>query len=171
MLCNRTTDRLRPGGCRRIAGWLAGTLVGLALIGLSGIIHPGPAFAAGAKTQEVVVYKSPTCGCCRGWVAYMRRHGFTVRVKNVDDLDPVKRMFGVTDKLAACHTATVGGYVVEGHVPVASVRKLLTERPKARGIAVPGMPAGTPGMGGEGSGPLGVLLFGADGAVKRYDAN
>ena len=171
MTRNRTTDRTRPHGYRRIAGRLAGALLGLALIGAAGAMLPGPAIAAAAKAPEMVVYKSPTCGCCRGWVAYLRRHGFKIRVKNVDDLDPVKRMFGVPKKLAACHTATVAGYVVEGHVPVASIRKLLAERPKARGIAVPGMPAGTPGMGGEGSGPLGVLLFGADGAVKRYDAD
>jgi len=95
---------------------------------------------------DVVVYKSPSCGCCGGWVEHLRANGFTVAVRERDDLTPVKTRLGVPGDLQSCHTAEVGGYVVEGHVPAADIRRLLAERPPARGLAVPGMPAGAPGM-------------------------
>ena len=94
----------------------------------------------------VTVYKSPTCGCCAAWVDHLRASGFTVETVDVADLDAVKRQYGIPDSLASCHTAVVGGYVVEGHVPAEDVRRLLAERPEAGGLAVPGMPVGSPGM-------------------------
>lgn len=103
--------------------------------------------AAVAKNgTAVTVFKSPSCGCCSKWVEYMRSHGFVVSIRDMEDLEAIKKMAGVPDGLQACHTATVDGYVVEGHVPVEAVRRLLRERPKMRGITVPGMPAGSPGM-------------------------
>lgn len=104
------------------------------------------ACARPARAAEVRVYKTPTCGCCTAWVDHMRTNGFTVNVTDMDDVTPIARKFGVPDDLRSCHTAEVGGYFVEGHVPAADVRKLLREAPDAAGIAVAGMPIGSPGM-------------------------
>ena len=100
--------------------------------------------AAVAATVEVV--KSPYCGCCAEWVEYLRREGFDVRVIEAEDVTPAARRAGVPADLRSCHTATIGGYAIEGHVPAADIRRLLAERPAAAGIAVPGMPMGSPGM-------------------------
>lgn len=100
---------------------------------------------AGAR-PAVVVHRSPTCGCCGAWAGYLRRAGFPVTIVNADDLAPVKSRAGVPDRLQSCHTAFVDGYVVEGHVPVAAIEKLLADRPPVLGIAVPDMPTGSPGM-------------------------
>lgn len=118
----------------------------------------------------VLVHKSPTCGCCLSWVEHMRKAGFTVEVRNSDDLDPVKERLGVPDPQRSCHTAEVGGYFVEGHVPADDVKRLLAEKPAARGIAVPGMPIGSPGMEvpGRAPSPYVVELVGKDGKVLPY---
>ena len=171
MTRNRTLDRTPSRGGSRKARPLAGAVLGLAFVVAAGAASaPGVAMAAPQKTKavEVIVYKSPSCGCCGNWVAYMRRHGFRVTIRSTENMDPVKRMFGVPENLESCHTAIVSGYVVEGHVPASSVRRLLAERPKARGLAVVGMPPGSPGMGGERSTPLDVLIFDAGGGAKRY---
>jgi len=117
---------------------------------------------ASTADAEVVVYKSPSCGCCGNWVEHLRANGFSVAVRERDDLTPVKTRLGVPDALQSCHTAEVGGYVVEGHVPAADIRRLLAERPpQARGLAVPGMPAGAPGMeDGRRRDAYQVILFG-----------
>jgi hypothetical protein len=94
----------------------------------------------------VIVHKSPSCGCCDAWVEHMRSAGFKVDVRNSDDLDPIKKSLGVPADKASCHTAQVGDYFVEGHVPADDVKRLLAEHPDARGLAVPGMPPGSPGM-------------------------
>lgn len=99
-----------------------------------------------AIPAEVTVYKSPTCGCCTKWARHLEAHGFRVRLRDVADLAAVKRRFGVPPEAEACHTAVVEGYVVEGHVPAADVTRLLAEQPPVQGIAVPGMPLGSPGM-------------------------
>lgn len=104
-----------------------------------------PFHAQDAK-PVVTVYKSPTCGCCGKWVIHMREAGFDVKTTDVDDMSKVKASYGVSPELGSCHTALVGGYVVEGHVPADSVKRLLREKPKVAGIAVPGMPVGSPGM-------------------------
>ncbi len=102
---------------------------------------------AQAQTAPVVhVVKTATCGCCNEWVVHLRRAGFRVTVANVPDVTPYARRLGVPDHLRSCHTASVGGYAVEGHVPAADISRLLRERPAAAGIAVPGMPMGSPGM-------------------------
>lgn len=101
-----------------------------------------------APTEQPVltVYKSPTCGCCLKWVEHMRDAGFEVTVNDVDNVHPVKMRVGVPPGKGSCHTAEVGGYFLEGHVPASDVKRLLAQRPAAKGLAVPGMPLGSPGM-------------------------
>jgi hypothetical protein len=122
-------------------------------------------FAAGPKVDVV---KTPTCGCCGKWVEHLRANGFTVTVKDVQSTTEYRRLNGVPDALASCHTATVGGYVVEGHVPAADIHRLLKEKPKATGIAVPGMPMGSPGMEGPRRDTYSTLLFHSDGRTSVF---
>ena len=107
----------------------------------------------------VLVYKSPTCGCCNGWVEHMEAAGFAVDARNTTDLMTVKRDGGVPAQLSSCHTAIIDGYIVEGHIPAEQVKRLLAERPAVAGIAVPGMPTGSPGMEGANAQPYQVLSF------------
>lgn len=102
------------------------------------------AWAAAGK--RVVVHKSETCGCCKLWVAHLERAGFDVEVVNSDNLAAIKERVGIPYGMGSCHTAEVDGYFVEGHVPAADIQRLLRERPAAKGLTVPGMPAGSPGM-------------------------
>lgn len=102
--------------------------------------------AGAARPQELTVYKTSSCGCCKGWISTMARAGFRPRVITLDDISPVWRKHGVPDALSSCHLALIGGYVTVGHVPPADVTRLLKERPKAIGLTVPGMPWGSPGM-------------------------
>ena len=126
-----------------------------------------PVYAAPAPSI-VEVYKSPACGCCGGWVAHMRANGFNVDVHEVSEPALYRSRYGVPDALGSCHTALVGGYAIEGHVPAREIKRLLAERPKARGLAVPGMVAGSPGMEGDRSDPYDVVLFQADGRYSTY---
>ena len=112
---------------------------------------------------DIHVYKSPTCGCCAKWVDHMEAAGFKVSVENVMDMGAVKRRTGVPLDLASCHTALVGDYVIEGHVPARVVRAFVDEAPRVAGIAVPGMPIGSPGMEGPNPQPYDVLAFDKDG--------
>ena len=107
-----------------------------------------PARPALAAPLRLEVYKSPTCGCCAAWMNHMSRAGFAVigRDRDQDTLWSIKERAGITPELGSCHTAFIGGYVVEGHVPAGDIRRLLSGRPDAIGLAVPGMPAGSPGM-------------------------
>jgi hypothetical protein len=125
--------------------------------------------SSAAHAATMTVMKSPSCGCCAKWVEHVRKAGFDVKVVNVDDIMAVKTKAGVPTKLASCHTTMVGGYVVEGHVPAADIRKLLATKPKARGIAVPGMPMGSPGMEhGDRRQPYQTLLLKADGTTSVF---
>ena len=117
-----------------------------------------------ADDAKVVVHKDPNCGCCSGCVQHLRDAGFTVQVAETADLKTVRARLGIPAALAACHTAEVDGYTLEGHVPAEAVRRLLSDRPKAKGLAVPGMPIGSPGMEGGQPQPFTVLLFGPDGS-------
>lgn len=130
----------------------------LVLLLITGIAVGG-LFGPRGSAAEVTVYKSATCGCCTGWVEHLKANGFTVESKNVDNLAAIKTERGVPPELASCHTALVGDYVVEGHVPAEQVRRLLAERPAVAGIAVPGMPMGSPGMEGPTKQPYAVLSF------------
>ena len=107
----------------------------------------------------LLVYKSPTCGCCEGWIEHLKDHGYPVEVRDVANVIPVKSDVGLPGNLASCHTALVEGYVVEGHVPEEALAKLLAERPDIAGIAVPGMPIGSPGMEGPNPVPYTVYAF------------
>ena len=104
------------------------------------------ASAESAVAATLVVTKSASCGCCKHWVEHMKKAGFAVQVREVDDVTPTARHLGVPDSLRSCHTSQIGGYVIEGHVPAADVKRLLATKPKAAGLAVPGMVAGSPGM-------------------------
>jgi hypothetical protein len=126
-----------------------------------------------ANLPLVVVHKNPTCGCCENWVAHMRQAGFTVEVRDEDNLDAIKQGLGVPVGKGSCHTAEVGGYMIEGHVPAEDVRRLLAEKPDARGLVLPGMPMGSPGMevpSGEVS-PYTVELVRQDGSTVAYAAH
>jgi len=113
-----------------------------------------------AELPTVEVYKSVSCGCCGFWVEHMQQSGFKVNVHNVRDVTPARQRFGVPDAMASCHTAVVGGYSIEGHVPAGDIKRLLREKPKAAGIAVPGMVQGSPGMEQGGvKEPYSVVLF------------
>ena len=118
----------------------------------------------------VNVYKTPTCGCCGLWVEHMRKNGFELKVQDVPDTTPYRAKFGVPEELQSCHTAVVEGYSIEGHVPAAEIRRLLKERPAAKGLSVPGMVAGSPGMEGGASQPYSVLLFGGSGKPSVYQS-
>ena len=123
--------------------------------------------SAAAATIEVV--KSPYCGCCTLWVDYLRRSGFEVRVVETEDVTPTARRHGVPDDLRSCHTATIEGYAIEGHVPAEDIRRLLAERPAAAGLAVPGMPIGSPGMEqGDRRQPYATILFTRDGRRTEF---
>jgi len=119
----------------------------------------------------IVVYKTATCGCCRGWVDHMRAAGFTVDARDVPtnaDLMQVKLDAGVPGAMATCHTALIDGYVVEGHVPADQVKRLVSERPTVAGIGVPGMPTGSPGMEGPGAQPYQVYAWTQQGAASVF---
>jgi hypothetical protein len=125
-----------------------------------------------AEKDKVEVYTSPACGCCSQWVEHMEKNGFTVEIHKVRNVEPFRQRFGVPDSMASCHTALVGGYAIEGHVPAADVKRLLREKPKARGIAVPGMVSGSPGMEqGSRKDPYNVVLFNANGQTRVYAAH
>lgn len=124
--------------------------------------------AVQAAPPAMTVYKTRTCGCCGKWVEHMRSNGFAVTVADVESTAGFQQNYGVPDELRSCHTATVGGYAIEGHVPAADVQRLLKSRPKAKGLAVPGMPMGSPGMEGPRQDAYSVLLFGANNRVTRF---
>lgn len=120
---------------------------------------------------RMVVYKTPSCGCCRAWVDHVKAAGFQVEVQDMPDVTPVKNEHGVPQHLGSCHTALVDGYVIEGHVPADVIRRLLSERPQVAGIAVPGMPAGSPGMEmGDRKDPYDVIAFARDGKVSVFES-
>jgi hypothetical protein len=116
---------------------------------------------------RVIAYKSPYCGCCAGWVEHMTASGFAVTVHEVADVAPHRERLGIPAALASCHSAEVGGYAIEGHVPAGDVQRLLNERPKARGLAVPAMVPGSPGMSGAPV-PYQTLLFSSDGRFTVF---
>lgn len=127
-----------------------------------------PGLLAAQGAPAMVVYKDPNCGCCKLWVDHVKAAGFAVSVRDSTDVVSVKKRQGVPARLYSCHTAIVGGYVVEGHVPADLVQKLLKEKPKVVGLAVPGMPAGSPGMEQGSKEPYEVLTFDAAGKTSVY---
>ena len=138
-------------------------------LGLIMAAIPAAACAKPAKAAVLNIYKSPYCGCCGAWVEHIKSSGIRAVVREMEDVSPIAKKAGVPDKVRSCHTATIDGYFVEGHVPATDIRKLLRERPKARGIAVPGMPIGSPGMeqGGR-KDAFNTLIVDRSGAVRVF---
>jgi hypothetical protein len=127
------------------------------------------AMSGNAAAATLLVTKSASCGCCKHWVEHMKKAGFTVKVNEVEDVGPTAARLGVPDSLRSCHTSQIGGYVIEGHVPAADVKRLLATKPKATGISVPGMVVGSPGMEqGNHKQPYKVVLFDKSGKTKVF---
>ena len=127
-----------------------------------------PARTGADALPRALVYKTPSCGCCTLWVDHMREAGFEVDARNLNDIIPIKIDAGVPPRMSSCHTTLIDGYVVEGHIPAEHVKRLLEERPDVVGIAVPGMPIGSPGMEGIGARPYQVLSWDRAGNVEVY---
>ena len=136
-------------------------LLAMLTVGIAGI-----SYAQTAGTVDM--YKSPYCGCCGKWAEHMSKAGFTVTAHEVEDVPAMRKKLGMPDKLGSCHAARVGDYLLEGHVPAEDVKRLLKEKPKALGLAVPGMPAGSPGMDVPNSPPYDTLLVQKDGATRVF---
>lgn len=122
-----------------------------------------------AEATQAVVYKSPTCGCCKGWVKHLRENGYQVDARDMRSVQPVKDAMGVPPRLRSCHTAIVDGYVIEGHVPADALARLLRERPTIKGLSVPGMVMGTPGMEGPRQDPYTIIAFDDDGSTYVFE--
>ena len=123
---------------------------------------------APAKKPVITVYKDPSCGCCKNWIAHLIKHGYRVDAKDSPNMTEIKRTLGVPTGLTACHTALVNGYLIEGHVPAADIDRLLAQKPKVAGLAVPGMPAGSPGMEGASAQRYQVLTFDKSGKTTVF---
>jgi hypothetical protein len=142
----------------------------LATIAVVATVSVAAATFAQKPAPTVQVYKSPTCGCCANWVKHLQQHGFVTRVTDSNDVASIKAQRGVPARVQSCHTAVVDGYVLEGHVPAADVQRLLKERPAIVGLAVPGMPIGSPGMEVPGQKPQAydVVAFDKQGQTRTY---
>jgi len=142
-----------------------GALVAGVVVVFAGLVTLRPeAHAAG---PAIMVYKSPTCGCCKKWMEHLEANGFTVNHEDVADVSPMKTELGVPRNLVSCHTAVVAGYVIEGHVPAADIQRLLREKPKVVGLSAPGMPGASPGM-DAGDDPYDVVAFDAKGNTTLW---
>ncbi len=130
------------------------------------LVSAGSSWAQSAT--QVEVFKSSYCGCCEKWIEHMQKNGFTVNAHDVNDVPAARKSLGMPDRVGSCHTAKVGGYLIEGHVPAADVQRLLKEKPKAVGLAVPGMPQGSPGMETATPVPYATLLVQADGSTTIF---
>lgn len=155
---------------KSLSSWF---LIGTAVLAIAAVLganylQPPPSVAV-APPDTVVVYKSPTCSCCSKWIEHLKQAGFKVEAHNESEMSVVKTRLGVPEELASCHTALINGYVIEGHVPAEDIRQLLAKRPKAVGIAVPGMPIGSPGMEvGDRVDSYQTLLFDQEGKTSAF---
>jgi hypothetical protein len=146
------------------------TLIAAGLFSVAVILVP-PAMAdmrVAPKQPEITVYKDPDCGCCKNWIEHLKKHGYKVISHDTRDMASVKGNFGVKNDLQSCHTGIINGYVIEGHVPAADIDRLLKERPKVAGLAVPGMPMGSPGMEGGSPEHYSVIAFDKAGSTKVF---
>lgn len=160
------TNSAKPSRKNRIA------LCSLALCAALSAAWPGMAQplqqGAGQALPVVEIYKSAQCGCCKAWAEHLQKNGFTVILHDVDDVPAARKKLGMPDKYGSCHTARAGQYLVEGHVPAADIQRLLRERPRAIGLAVPAMPPGSPGMESEAPVSYDTLLVGKDGKARMF---
>ncbi|MDQ8031019.1 MAG: DUF411 domain-containing protein [Bordetella sp.] len=165
------TPPSRPSPLRRQFLRGAGSL---ALLAPLAALAPARALAQQAVNRRVEVWKTPSCGCCGDWVAHLEEAGFRVTVRDVADTGPVRARLGVAPRYGSCHTGLVGGYALEGHVPAQDILALLAQSPAGAGLAVPGMPVGSPGMDGEVYGgrrdDYDVLLVQRDGSARVWRA-
>ena len=139
------------------------------MLAIFSILAMTTAIASDALVRDIVVYKNPECGCCTKWVKYLQDNNYNVTIEHTRDVLAVKKRLGVPEKLAACHTAVIDGYVVEGHITHRDIKRLLLFRPDIKGIAVPGMPVGTPGMeSGSTVQPYNVMSFDEHGTVEVF---
>lgn len=134
---------------------------------VSTVLLAVPALASAAM-PVIEVFKSETCGCCEAWTKHLKEHGFTVKVNNVSNPSDYRQKFGIPTELGSCHTAKVAGYAIEGHVPASEIKRLVASGVKARGLAVPAMPLGSPGMEAGRSDPYDVFLVAPDGRATVY---
>lgn len=155
-MMKRAANRIISSAFHSLAIWPV--VAGIAIMGAL-LMNPKP---SQAEDHQITVYKSPTCGCCKKWVSHLEENGFKVETVDMHDLSMIKSMSGINPKLSSCHTARVDGYTVEGHVPADDIKRLLEERPHVKGLAVPGMPMGSPGMEGPRKDAYDVLAFGED---------
>jgi hypothetical protein len=140
-------------------------------LALLAVVPFAPSLRAKADPlPHVIVHRDPSCGCCGAWAEHLRRAGFPMKIVETGNLNAIKQRLGVPGDLISCHTAEVAGYIVEGHVPAGAIRRLLAEKPRAVGLAVPGMPTGSPGMEGGTPEIYEVMLFGPQGrrTFARY---
>ena len=144
---------------------LAVAFIALALTTAAARISPPE---AAAKKPIITVYKDPGCGCCKSWIEHLIKHGYRVDAKDTPGMTEIKRTLGVPTGLAACHTAMVNGYLIEGHVPAADIDRLLAQKPRVAGLAVPGMPMGSPGMEGGAAQRYQVLTFDKSGKTTVF---
>ena len=138
----------------------------LALVLTTGAARPSG--GATSKEPTITVYKDASCGCCKNWIEHLIKHGYRVDAKDSPDMTEIKRSLGVPEALTSCHTAVVNGYLIEGHVPAADIARLLKTKPKVLGLAVPGMPMGSPGMEGPRTQKYDVLSFDKAGKTKVF---
>ena len=164
MVSTNNSQRIRPVS-RRVALQLP-----LAVLTAAWLSSPLGAWAAG-NNSLITVWKNPDCGCCKEWVTHLKANGFEVVTNDIKDTAPIRQKLGLPAKFGSCHTAQLGAYVLEGHVPAQEVRRLMREKPKAVGLAVPGMPVGSPGMEvGTTQDAYDVLLVLADGSSRVYQS-
>lgn len=130
-----------------------------AVLMAAGLAYAGTAVAA----KNVMVYKDESCGCCNGYIAYLKAHGIPAVGKNVENVELVKRILRVPEDMESCHTLVIGKYSIEGHVPIAAINRLLAEQPDVHGIALPEMPLGAPGMNGDQEEPFKIYTFSKSG--------
>ena len=143
-------------------------LIELSTAAIALLVFRRTASAQGQEMTPIVVYKDANCGCCNAWVAHMEANGFNTMVTDMPDMAAVKKEQQVAENLQSCHTSVVGGYVIEGHVPAADVRRLLKQKPKVHGLTIPGMPASAPGMDLKPFKPYDVLTFDTTGKTTVF---
>ncbi len=149
---------------RAVPQWIFGLMGAVALSEPPGVLAASP-------RERVTVWKTPNCTCCGEWVSHLRSNSFEVVTHDVHDTAPVRQRLGLPEKFGSCHTGLLGAYVLEGHVPAREMRRLLREKPQALGLAVPGMPMGSPGMGGTDAGDaFDVLLILKNGSSRVYQS-
>jgi hypothetical protein len=146
---------------------IALTVASIALALTTAAARTSPSDTA-AKKPTITVYKHPSCGCCKKWIEHLAKNGYRVDAKDTPNMTEIKHTLGVPDGLTACHTAVVNGYLIEGHVPASDIDRLLAQKPRIAGLAVPGMPAGSPGMEGMGTQRYQVLSFDKTGKTRVF---